>query len=139
MRHAVKIKKQSEGEAALKGFTGLWKAVKVETGTSQRNPKLLVLTDEPQDLYLDDGYVGKRWGLNLSTMELTQSLHISSGEWACHAGSNNDRAVTNIPVGYANVTAVWSDHHRSFELTVQVALGRLLPQRSVQGYRIMID
>jgi hypothetical protein len=117
-------------DAAIPGLAKVWReAIKPACGTTRRWPGSLVVTDESQRVYLDDGYHGKRFALNLVTMELAETvLHVSSGEWAAHGGPNHDEAVDAIPNGAAVITCEWSEYTRAFSMTVQVAKGAIPEQ-----------
>ncbi len=117
---SFKISKLSDVEALLPGFDKIWPAIKAATGTKQRNPKRVCFSDKAQQMLLSDGYMGKRFALNLATMTLTGGHHVSSGEWACHAGSNNDQAITEVPLDSAVLDVEWNDYRRSFLVRVQV-------------------
>jgi hypothetical protein len=118
--NTFKCSKMSDVEALLPGFKSLWPTIKADTGTSQRCPKSVSFTDAVHPAVLHDGECGKRYSLDLRTMTLSHPLHLSSGEWACHAGSNNDQAVGGIPITHALLTVVYHDYYRSFRMTVQV-------------------
>lgn len=130
-RITVKTRKAADLDAALPGLSKVWKQIKATCGTSQRTPKSLTFTDAPQQMMLDDGYLGRRFALNLVTMELSEgSYHVSSGEWAVHAGSNNDQAIEGIPNGMAVIDCEWHDYYGVFMMTVQVARGAIPAQLS---------
>ncbi len=99
-----------------------------------RCPKSLWLRDEPAPLHLNDGESARRYALDLATMTLSdESLAVSSGEWACHGGSNHDLAVDSVLGAAALVEIVWHDCYQFAALTLQVAPGALrrqLPGRS---------
>ena len=120
MRQSFQVKKMAELEVLLPGFKALWPSLKAVCGSSQRCPKSVTFTDEPQALHLNDGECGKRFALDLATMELGPGQHVSSGEWAVHAGSNHDAPVVGVPSTHAVLVCVWHDYYRSFSVTVQV-------------------
>lgn len=117
---SFKCSKMADVEALLPGFKKIWPEIKSMTGTSQRCPKRVRFTNYPEKVYLNDGEMGKRFALNLATMEISGSYHISSGEWACHGGSNNDQEVDEVPVNMAMVTCEYHDYYKMFTMTVQV-------------------
>lgn len=121
MRASFRIKKLAEVEALLPGFKSMWPALKAACGTTQRAPKSVTFTDEPSRACPSDYDSCKRFALDLRDMTLSNSLHISAGEWACHAGSNNDESVTSVPTTHALLTCTYNDYYRSFSLDVQVA------------------
>jgi hypothetical protein len=108
-------------ETLLPGFKKVWPEIKALCGTSQRHPKLVCFTDKPEQVYPNDYDQARRISLNLETMQVEGTVHISAGEWACHGGSNNDREVTAIPTTHALLTCTYSDYHRTFTMVVQVA------------------
>lgn len=118
--HSFEINKLAEIEKLLPGFRKIWPVIKSACGTTQRCPKRVVFTDTPEPVILHDGEIGKRFTLDLATMELGQAQHISSGEWACHAGDNHDRAVVGIPTTHAVLICDYHDYYRSFTVRVQV-------------------
>jgi len=60
------------------------------------------------------------------TMALSEKVaHVSSGEWACHAGPKNDQAIAAVPNGFALLDCTWHDYYRSFTIRVQVAAGAI--------------
>lgn len=120
MRTSFKTSKMSDVETLLPGFAKIWPAIKAATLTTQRCPKRVVFTDRPESVCLNDGEMGKRFALNLETMTLSGFLHISSGEWACHSGSNNDEEIRNLPLNIAVLTCEYHDYYRTFTMTVQV-------------------
>jgi hypothetical protein len=120
VRAHFRIRKMSELETLLPGFAKMWPALKSACGTTQRAPKSVTFSDEPSRAYPSDYDCCKRFSLDLRDMTLSQPLHISAGEWACHAGSNHDQAVTNVPETHALLTCTYSDYYRSFSLDVQV-------------------
>lgn len=121
MRHHVSIKKLSQCETLLPGFSKLWKAIKADTGTTQRAPKSFSFTDKPWPAIMNDGECGRRYALNLETMELSGRLHMSSGDWGIPGVSNNDQAIESVPANAAVVTVIWHDYYRSFSVEFQVA------------------
>lgn len=117
---SFKCSKMADVEKLLPGFAKVWPAIKAMTRTSQRCPKRVRFTTKPEGVYLNDGEMGKRFALNLETMQISGAYHISSGEWACHAGSNNDQEVSDLPVNMALVTVEYHDYYKTFTMTVQV-------------------
>jgi hypothetical protein len=115
------IKKLADVEALLPGFAKIWKEIKADTTTRQRAPKSITFTDRADPVFLHDHECGRRYALDLATMKLCGRLHVSGGEWAVHAGSNNDQAVRGLPGNAAVVSVAWNDYYRSFSVTVQVA------------------
>lgn len=125
----IKVSKMSDAEKALPGFRAIWKTIKEVTRTTQRGPKSLRFSDQAQSLCLNDGECARRFALDLATMELSErSFHVSSGEWACHAGSNNDEEVRGVPNGFALLDCIWNDYYRYFSIRVQVAPGAIPAQ-----------
>ncbi len=116
-----KAKKIGDIEVLLPGFKAVWPKMKAACGTSQRCPKSVTFTDTPQQVFPDDHDCAKRFALNLESMDLSSSVHISSGEWACHAGPNNDGAVHDVPGNQALITCTYNDFYRSFSMVVQVS------------------
>lgn len=115
------IKKMGDLEVLLPGFKAIWPTIKAACSTTQRAPKSVTFTDESSPAHLNDGECGKRFTLNLATMELGPAQHISSGEWACHAGDNHDRAVVGVPSTHAVLVCVYHDYYRMFSMRVQVS------------------
>lgn len=98
----------------------MWDHVKEETGTRQRKPRSVSLYSDPRQVYVNDnGEMSRRFAWNMETGEVSPSLNVSGGEWACHAGSNNDEAVTGLPRNVVIVTVTWHDYHRYLYLEVQ--------------------
>ena len=129
MRMEFEARKLSDLDSILPGLDGVWKAIRKKIDTKVRCPKRVYLTDEPNAVHMNDGESGRRFALELSRMELSDSnLSVSSGEWACHGGDNNDREINEIPNGFALVDAVWHDYYRYAVLTVVVAPGALTAQ-----------
>jgi len=119
--HHFSCKTIGDVDALLPGFKAVWKRMKVECRTSQRCPKAVTFSDTPWPVYPNDYDSAKRFALNLETMALSESVHISAGEWAVHAGPNNDGAVKDVPANMALITCTYNDFHRSFSMTIQVA------------------
>jgi hypothetical protein len=125
---SFKCSKMADIEALLPGFRTIWPTIKEACKTSQRCPKGIAFTDTVAPVHLNDGECGKRFSLDLRDMSLSAGFHISSGEWACFAGSNpqsststnNDQAVDNIPTTHALLTCVYHDYYRYFTITIQV-------------------
>jgi hypothetical protein len=121
MNH-FRISKMADLETLLPGFKTVWPAIKAACGTGQRHPKSVYFTDKPHRAILNDSDSGKRFSLNLATMKLEgPALHISGGEWACHAGSNHDNEVVGVPTTHALLTCTYNDYYRTFTMYVQVA------------------
>jgi len=125
-------KKLAELDVILPGLREVWKEVKARMDFTIRCPHLVVLTDEPGPTYLNDGECGTRFALDLVTMKMSDKLHhVSSGEWAVHAGSNNDEAVKGVPNRMAVVNVAIQEYYRTARIYIQVAPGALpsqLPQ-----------
>lgn len=119
-RHSFQTRALGEVEKLLPGFRGIWARIKSECGTRIRCPRSVAFTDDPSPLILDDSDSCKRFALDLETMALSHSVHASAGEWACHAGRNNDETVS-VRGNAALLTCVYNDYYRTFSLTVQVA------------------
>ncbi len=125
---SFKCSKMADVEALLPGFKAIWPTIKATCRTSQRCPKRITFTDTVVPVYLNDRECGKRFSLDLRDMSLSAGLHISSGEWACFAGSNphsgtstnNDQAVDNIPTTHALLTCAYHDYSRYFTMIIQV-------------------
>jgi hypothetical protein len=109
----------------------VWREIKRRIDTSIRCPKSLWLRDTPAPMHLNDGECARRYALDLATMRLSdEALSVSSGEWACHGGSNHDEAVDGVPAASALVEIVWHDYYRNASLTLQVPPGSLRRQLS---------
>ncbi len=121
MRNSFKISKMAQAEEILPGFKkAVWAHIKKITGTSQRGPKTLIVTDQPYAVMLNDGECGKRFAINLETMKVSpETYHISSGEWACHGGRNNDGEIQGVPSNMAVVTVEWQEYYRTMTVTIQ--------------------
>jgi hypothetical protein len=119
--HHFSARKMADIETLLPGFKAVWPAMKAACGTSQRCPKSVTFTDVASPAYPNDYDCCKRFALDLRDMTLSAPLHVSCGEWAVHAGSNNDGAVSEVPGTHAMITCTYNDHHRTFSMTVQVA------------------
>lgn len=119
-RTSFRPAKIAELDTIIPGLQKVWKQIKRDTGTKKRCPNVY-LTTQPASVALNDNFLGRRYGLDLRTMELSNGLHISGGEWACHGGSNNDQAVKGVPDGYALITCEWNDYYGIFTLDIQVA------------------
>ncbi len=117
---SFRTSKMADLEALLPGFAQVWKQIKAETNTKQRCPKSISFGTDPRAMMLDDAYSGRRFALDLATMKLSGGRHVSGGEWAVHAGSNNDRAIGEVPVNQAVLDCEWNDFYRSFSVRVQV-------------------
>lgn len=89
----LQIKKIADLDAAVPGLGNVWRALKAHVGTRCRCPKSLTIRETPVPVHLNEGECGARAALDLSSMTLAEPRHISSGEWACHGGSNHDQAV----------------------------------------------
>lgn len=121
VRHNVSTKTLADCERAFPGFAKIWRTIKADAGTRIRCPKSLTFTTAQEQVILNDGECARRYALKLDTLELSDSRHVSSGDWAVHAGSNNDQAVQGIPENCAVVTFSWQDYHRYGSMTFQVA------------------
>jgi hypothetical protein len=119
-RHYFRIKTLGDIETLLPGFKAVWPKIKAECGTKQRCPKSVSFTDTADPVYPNDSDCARRFALNLETMALSGGVHISAGEWACHAGPNNDGAVSDVPPNMALITCTYNDFYRTFMMTVQV-------------------
>lgn len=117
---SFRIKTLGEIETLLPGFKAVWRQMQSACGTRQRCPKSVTFTDQPSEAMPNDFDSCKRFALNLETMKLEGAVHISAGEWACHAGKNNDGAVADVPGNMALLTCTYNDYYRSFSMTVQV-------------------
>ncbi len=113
-------RKMADIETLLPGFKKAWDAIKKETGTKQRCPKTITFASDAMPMFLHDGFLGRRFTLNLETMEVGGGVRVSSGEWAVHGGSNNDQALTDIPMNMALLDCSWNDYYRDFSIRVQV-------------------
>lgn len=101
-------------------WRALWNHVKVETGTSQRKPRTVSMFSDARKVYVNDnGEMARRFAWDMETGEVSAALLVSGGEWACHAGSNHDEAVTDLPRNTVIVTVYWHDYYRSLYLDVQ--------------------
>lgn len=98
----------------------LWNHIKEETGSSIRCPKSVHVFSDSRKVYLDDGDLCRRFAWDMETGELSAAVRSSSGEWAVHAGSNNDEAVKDLPRNVALITVIWTDYRRYMSLDVQV-------------------
>lgn len=98
----------------------LWDYVKAETETTMRKPGTIVLMTEAREVYLNDGECCHRFAWDLVTGEVGGSRNVSSGEWAVHASSNNDEAITDVPRNAAAVTVVWHEYYRYMRIELQV-------------------
>jgi hypothetical protein len=121
MNKTFRIAKLADIETLLPGFRKIWPAIKADTGTTQRCPKSVTFTDTVSPMVVHDFECGRRYALNLETMELSGRLHVSGGDWAVHAGSNNDQEVRDLPGNAAVLSVTWNDYYRSFSVELQVA------------------
>jgi hypothetical protein len=120
------VKTIGDLDQAVPGLGNVWREIKRRIETSIRCPKSLWLRDTPEPMHLNDGECARRYALDLATMTLSdKALSVSSGEWACHGGSNHDEAVGGVPVASALVEIVWHDYYRNASLTLQVPPGSL--------------
>ena len=119
--HHFSTKTIGDIETLLPGFKRVWSEMKAICGTRQRCPKSVTFTDVSSPAMPNDYDCCKRFKLNLETMRLEGQVHVSAGEWAVHAGKNNDGAVSDVPGNMALVTVTYNDFYRSFSMTVQVA------------------
>lgn len=118
--HHFSAKKIADIETLLPGFKAVWPKMKAACATSQRCPKSVTFTDTPSPAYPNDYDCARRFALDLRTMELSQSVHISCGEWATPGQKNNDGAVSDVPENMALITCTYNDYYRTFSMTVQV-------------------
>jgi hypothetical protein len=126
---SLKITKIAELDAQVTGLGNVWRELKKRIDTSCRCPRSLGLREEPRPMHLNDGEQGARFALDLGTMRLSdEQLSISSGEWACHAGTNHDQAIDGVPNATALVELVWHDYYRYCFMTLQVPPGALRRQ-----------
>lgn len=125
---SLPIKTIADLDKAVPGLSVVWRKIKQAAGTTIRVPKTLVLRDAAASLCLNDGEMARRYALDLATMALGGERQASSGEWAVHAGPNNDREVTDVPSTSAMVEFTWHEYYRYATLTLQVAPGAL-PQQ----------
>lgn len=129
MKITRSIRKAADLDTVIPGLAAVWKAIKAETRTSKRVPQTVTVTDEAWSMLLNDGESGRRFGLSLRSMELSdRALHVSSGEAACHAGSNNDQAIDGIPDGFALIDCTWHDYYKTFSIVIQVSKGAVAPE-----------
>jgi hypothetical protein len=123
------VKRISDLDEAVPGLGNVWREIKRRIETPIRCPKSLWLREEPAPMHLNDGECGCRYALDLASMTLSdEEPYVSSGEWACHGGSNNDEAVEGVPATSALIEVVWHDYYRYGWLTLQVAPGALRRQ-----------
>jgi hypothetical protein len=128
-RITVRVRKLADLDQAIPGLADVWRQIKAACNTVQRTPKSLCIADEPRKMILDDGWIGRRFALDLRTMELSETvLHVSAEDGAAHGGDNHDRAVEGIPNGAAVIDCEYNDYHRSFLMTVTVAKGAIPAQ-----------
>jgi hypothetical protein len=108
----IRANTKNDLDNIIPGLASVWKQVREREGIRTRNVSVSLST-QPEPMYLNDGYMGCRYGLSLKDMSLSmKSLRVSSGEWACHGGSNNDGSIGAAP-DYAVVDVVWNDYHSS--------------------------
>lgn len=129
----IKIAKLADLETVFgASWRKVWSTIKERTGSKVRAPKSVDIHVDPRAAYLNDGEMGKRFAIDLATGELSEtSLHMSSGDWAVHAGSNNDHAVNGLARNAGLITVVWHDYYRYLSVTLQVhpeALSSMLPK-----------
>ena len=119
--HRIQIDKLADLERVFgPRWRALWNHIKDETKSKARKPRGVCLFSDPRPVYLNDnGEMARRFAMNLDTGEITPGLHISGGEWAVHAGSNNDQAVAEFPKNVIVVTVIWHDYYRYLGLEVQ--------------------
>ena len=127
-RISLSTRKLSDLDSMIPGLSKVWAAIKAECRTSQRTPKSVTIADGPQAMMLDDGFLGRRFALDLATMTVSKGVHVSGGEWACHAGKNHDEGLQGVPNGTALIDCEWNDVHRSFSMRIQVAVGAMPAQ-----------
>jgi hypothetical protein len=113
-------KKIGDVDALLPGFKAVWPEMKALCHTTQRCPKSVTFTDTPEQVCANDYDSAKRFSLDLRTMQITGSVHISCGEWVTPGAKNNDGAVPDVPENMALITCTYNDFHRCFSMTVQV-------------------
>jgi hypothetical protein len=117
----LKPKTLADLDTIFPGFAQVWREIKKDTGTKKRCPSFLHFTTTPSKMMPGDAYLGRRYALDLRTMKLSEGLHVSGGEWACHAGSNNDQAIKGVPDGAAVLSCEWNDYYGVFTIDIQVA------------------
>lgn len=127
-RVGFKPTKLADLDGIIPGLQKVWKQIKADCGTKKRCPSSVALTTRPASMYLDDASLGRRFALDLRTMELSDGLHVSGGEWACHGGTNNDQAIDGVPDGAAVISCEWNDYHGYFSIDIQVAESALPKQ-----------
>lgn len=123
--NSKRIKKLADLDELVPGLAKLWPAIKAICVTRQRAPKYVYITDDVREPMPDDYDCCKRIALDLRTMELGGSVHVSCGEWATLNRGGVDRAVEGVPDGAAILTCTWNDYHRSFTMEIQVQAGAL--------------
>jgi len=123
--NSKRIKKLADLDALVPGLAKVWPAIKKACVTSQRCPKLVYITDDASSPAPDDHDLCRRFALDLRTMKLGASVHVSCGEWAIANRGGVDRRVEGVPDGAAVLTCTWNDYYRSFTMEIQVAAGAL--------------
>jgi hypothetical protein len=130
---SYRVKKLADGEAVLPGFSSLWRQMKASASTKQRAPKYLVVTDRVEPPCPDDRDCARRYAVDLATMKVVSSVHLSCGEWATANSRGEDRAVDGVPEGAAVVTLTYNDYYGSSTMTVQVRPGSLVKELPATG------
>ena len=119
--------KLSECEAALPGFKKIWEKIKARTESTQRSPKRLIFQDEAEKVYAPfDGDSIYRFGLDLTTMELSEGTYVSSGENAINSGGKENTVLP--PENCATIDCIFSDYRRSFKMVITVRPGMMPKQ-----------
>ena len=132
--NSFRISKLSDLETLLPGFSKVWPTVKASCGTRQRNPKRVSFTDKARPVCANDYDCAKRFSLNLETMNIEGSVHVSCGEWAS-SNRGQEEEVEGIPGNMALLTCTYNDYYRTFTMEVQVAPGNIPQQlpKNVEG------
>lgn len=103
-----------------KQWRKLWDHIKADTGSRARCPKHISVFSDARPVYTNDGELCRRFAWDMEAGTVSSSVHVSSGEWAVHAGSNHDAGVKDLPRNVAIITVTWNDYHRYMCLDVQV-------------------
>lgn len=111
-----------------KHWRKIWIEIKLQTKSTIRKPYIIYIQDYPSKLILNDYDSCLRFAVNLNTGEVSEGLHVSSGEWAVHAGSNNDEMINDIPKNMLIVNVIWNDYNRLMKFKVQAPVGSLQDQ-----------
>lgn len=120
-RMSFRPKTLADLDTIIPGLSEVWKAIKADTRTKKRCPSSVAISTHPASMALNDSFSGRRYALDLRTMELSEGLHVSGGEWACHGSTNNDQAIDGVPDGAAVLSCEWNDYYHVFSLDIQVA------------------